>query len=51
LVCRGRLWQGTALAPSGPETALQSGFDLVGDDVALAVAGHVHEHDLIYREA
>jgi translation elongation factor EF-1alpha len=22
-----------------------------GDDVALAVAGHVHEHDLIYREA
>jgi putative protease len=22
-----------------------------GDDVALAVAGHVHEHDLIFREA
>jgi putative protease len=22
-----------------------------GDDVALAVTGHVHEHDLIYREA
>jgi hypothetical protein len=22
-----------------------------GDDVALAVEGHVHEHDLIYREA
>lgn len=22
-----------------------------GDDVALAVAGQVHEHDLIYREA
>lgn len=21
-----------------------------GDDVALAVEGHVHEHDLIYRE-
>ena len=22
-----------------------------GDDVALAVASHVHEHDLIFREA
>lgn len=22
-----------------------------GDDVALAFAGHVHEHDLIFREA
>ena len=22
-----------------------------GDDVALAVAGHAHEHDLIFREA
>ena len=22
-----------------------------GDDVALAVVGHVHEHDRIYREA
>ena len=22
-----------------------------GDDVALAVDGHVHEHDVIYREA
>ncbi len=22
-----------------------------GDDVALAVAAHVHEHDLIFREA
>ncbi len=22
-----------------------------GDDVAIAVEGHVHEHDLIYREA
>ena len=23
----------------------------LGDDVALAVTGHVHEHDLIFREA
>jgi len=22
-----------------------------GDDVALAVAGHVHDHDLIFRES